>query len=80
MPKQWRRANRHDFQATSVNAVVGRQWQGKNYGPASKSVFLTNASVAKPLQPVDGDDDRSLIEHCGIKEATKQGDLGHPPA
>jgi hypothetical protein len=35
-------------------------------------VFLTNASVAKPLQPVDGDGDRSLIEPCRIKEAAQQ--------
>jgi hypothetical protein len=42
-------------------------------------VFLTNASVQQPLQPFDDDDDRSLIENCGIKEAKQQWDLGHPP-
>jgi hypothetical protein len=42
-------------------------------------VFLTHASVAKPLQAFDDDDDRSLIEHCGIKEAKPQWDLKHPP-
>jgi hypothetical protein len=35
--------------------------------------------VDKPLQPFDADDDRRLIEHCGIKEAKPQWDLGHPP-
>jgi hypothetical protein len=35
--------------------------------------------VAKPLQPFDDDDERSLIEHCGIKEAKQPWDLGHPP-
>jgi hypothetical protein len=42
-------------------------------------VFLTNAPVAKPLQVFDDDDDRRLIEHCWIKEAKPQGELGHPP-
>ena len=72
-------ANRRDFQANPINAVVVRQWQGKDYGPGGKTVFLTNASVDKPLQPFDDYDDRSLIENCCIKEAKQQWDLGHPP-
>jgi hypothetical protein len=59
--------------------VVVRKWQSKDYGPGGKTVFLTNASVAKPLQPFDDYDDRSLIENCCIKEAKQQWDLGHPP-
>jgi hypothetical protein len=78
-PAHARHANRRDFHANPINAVVVRQWQGKNYGPGGKTVFLTNASVAKPLQPFDDDDDRRLIENCCIKEAKPQGDLGHPP-
>jgi hypothetical protein len=35
--------------------------------------------VAKPLQPFDDYDERSLIENCCIKEAKQQWDLGHPP-
>jgi hypothetical protein len=35
--------------------------------------------VAKPLQAFDDDDDRRLMEHCGIKEATPRWDVGHPP-
>jgi hypothetical protein len=42
-------------------------------------VFLTNASVTPPLQPVDDDDDRRLIANCCIKEAKQQWELGHPP-
>jgi hypothetical protein len=42
-------------------------------------VFLTNASVDKPLQPFDDDDERRLIEHCGIKEAKQPWNWGHPP-
>ena len=38
-------ANRRDFQANPINAVVVRKWQGKDYGPGGKTVFLTNASV-----------------------------------
>jgi hypothetical protein len=78
-PEHARHANRRDFQANPINAVVVRKWQRKDYGPAGKTVFLTNASVATPLQPFDDDDDRSLIENCCIKEAKQQGDLGHPP-
>ena len=35
--------------------------------------------MQQPLQPFDDDDDRSLIEHCCIKEAKQQWELGHPP-
>jgi len=42
-------------------------------------VFLTNAPVQQPLQPCDDDDDRRLIEHCGLKEAKPPWALGHPP-
>jgi hypothetical protein len=78
-PEHARHATRRDFQAHLINAVVVRTWQGKDSGPGGKTVFLTNARVEQPLQPVDDDDDRSLIEHCGIKEAKQPWDLGHPP-
>jgi hypothetical protein len=78
-PSGGRQANRRDFQAHPIHAVVVRKWQGRDYGPGGKTVFLTNASVAQPLQPFDNDDDRSLIENCCIKEAKQQWDLGHPP-
>jgi hypothetical protein len=78
-PEHTRHATRRDFQANPIHAVVVRKWQGKDYGPGGKTVFLTNASVAKPLQPFDDYDERSLIENCCIKEAKQQWDLGHPP-
>jgi len=78
-PEQGRQHNRRDFQPHPINAVVVRKWQGKDYGPGGTTVFLTNASVAEPLQPFDDYDDRSLIENCCIKEAKQQWDLGHPP-
>jgi hypothetical protein len=78
-PEHTRQANRRDFQANPLNAVVVRKWQGKDYGPGGKTVFLTNAPIAKPLQVFDDYDDRSLIENCCIKEAKQQWELGHPP-
>ncbi|MDQ3829353.1 MAG: hypothetical protein M3361_08610, partial [Candidatus Tectomicrobia bacterium] len=52
---------------------------GKDDGPGGKTVFVTNAPVAKPWQSFDDDDDRSLIENCWIKAAKQQWELGHPP-
>jgi hypothetical protein len=78
-PAHGRHANRRDFQGNLINAVVVRTWQGQDYGPGGKTVFLTNASVAKPWQPFDDYDERSLIENCCIKEAKQQWELGHPP-
>jgi hypothetical protein len=78
-PEHGRHTNRRDFQPNPIHAVVVRKWQGKDYGPGGKTVFLTNAPVEKPLQVFDDDDDRSLIENCCIKEAKQQWDLGHPP-
>jgi hypothetical protein len=74
-----RYANRRDFEANPLNAVVVRQWHGRDYGPGGKTVFLTNASVQQPLRPFDDYDDRSLIENCCIKETKQQWNLGHPP-
>jgi hypothetical protein len=78
-PEHGRAHNRRDFQANPIHAVVVRQWNGREYGPGGTTVFLTNASVAQPLQPFDDDDERSLIENCCIKEAKQPWDLGHPP-
>jgi hypothetical protein len=78
-PEHGRQANRRDFQANPLNAVVVRKWRGRDYGPGGKTVFLTNASVQHPLKPFDDYDDRSLIENCCIKEAKQQWQLGHPP-
>jgi hypothetical protein len=78
-PEHARHANRRDFQANPIHAVVVRTWQGKDYGPGGKTVFLTNAPVDQPLRPFDDYDERSLIENCCIKEAKQQWELGHPP-
>jgi hypothetical protein len=78
-PEHGHQPDRRDFQPHPINAVVVRKWHGRDDGPRGKTVFLTNASVAKPLQPFDDDDDRSLIANCCIKETKQQWDLGHPP-
>jgi hypothetical protein len=78
-PEHGRHANRRDFQPNPINAVVVRQWNGHAYGPAGKTVFLTNAPVDQPLQPFDDYEDRSLIENCYIKESKQQWNLKHPP-
>jgi Transposase DDE domain len=78
-PEHGRHHNRRDFQSNPINAVVVRKWNGKDYGPGGKTVFLTNAPVDKPLQPFDDYDDRSLIENCYIKESKQQWSLKHPP-
>jgi hypothetical protein len=78
-PEHGGQANRRDFHANPIKAVVVRQWSGKDYGPGGNTVFLTNAPVEKPLQVFDDDDDRSLIENCCIKEAKQPWELGHPP-
>jgi hypothetical protein len=78
-PAHARHANRRDFQANPLQAVVVRKWQGKDDGPGGNTVFLTNAPVDQPLRPFDDDDDRRLMEHGCLKEAKQPWDLGHPP-
>jgi hypothetical protein len=52
-PEHGRQHNRRDFQGHPIHAVVVRKWNGRDYGPAGKTVFLTNATVEQPLQPFD---------------------------
>jgi Transposase DDE domain len=78
-PEHGRHHNRRDFQPNPIHAVVVRKWHNRDYGPGGKTVFLTNASVEKPLQPFDDYDNRSLIENCCIKESKQQWSLTHPP-
>jgi hypothetical protein len=78
-PEHGRQQHRRDFQPNPIKAVVVRKWRGQDDGPGGNTVFLTNASVAKPLQPFADDDERSLLEHCCLKEAKPPWELGHPP-
>ena len=74
-----RHHHRRDFQPNPINAVVVRKWHNRDDGPGGKTVLLTNAMVDQPLLPFADDDDRSLIEHCGMKESQPQWSLKHPP-
>ena len=78
-PAPGRHHPRRDFQPNAINAVVVRQWHGRDYGPGGKTVFLTNAPVDKPVQPFDDDDERRLIENCCLNESKQQWRLKHPP-
>jgi hypothetical protein len=78
-PEHGRQHHRRDFQPNAIHAVVVRTWNNREYGPGGKTVFLTNASVEKPLQPFDDYDERSLIEHGCIKESKQQWSVKHPP-
>jgi hypothetical protein len=78
-PEHERQANRRDFQPNPRHAVVVRRWNGQDYGPGGKTVFLTNAPVAKPVPVFDDYDDRSLLEPCCIKAGKPEWDGGHPP-
>jgi hypothetical protein len=46
------RDNRCDFQPNLINTLVVRTWNGREYDPGDKRVFLTNAAVDKPLRPL----------------------------
>lgn len=72
-------AQRRDFQAHPMHAVVGRTGHGKADGPGGKAVFLTKASVQQPLPVFDDDEARRLLENGCINEAKQRGDVGHPP-
>jgi hypothetical protein len=51
-PEHGRQANRRDFQAHPINAVVVCKWHNRDYDPGGKTVFLINVSVDKPFAPL----------------------------
>ena len=66
------RANRKDFVANPINAVVVTAWGGHAYAPGKEPVFLTSLPVQAPLAVLDLYDLRSLIENTAFREL-KQG-------
>jgi hypothetical protein len=72
-------ANRRDCQASPINGVVVRTWQGQADGPGGKTVVRTNAPVQQPLRVFDDGDERRRIENCCLKGAKQPWELGHPP-
>ncbi len=67
-----KRANRKDFVANALNAVVVTAWQGHAYAVGDEKVFLTSLAVVEPLAVLDLYDLRSLIENTAFREL-KQG-------
>ena len=65
-------ANRKDFVAHLLNAVVVTTWEGKVYAAGDEPVFLTSLPVTRPLAVLDLYDLRSLIENTAFREL-KQG-------
>jgi Transposase DDE domain len=65
-------ANRKDFVAHRINAVVVTTWEGKAYATGDEPVFLTSLPVQRPLTVLDLYDLRSLIENTAFREL-KQG-------
>ena len=47
-----RDASRRDVAANPLNAVVVRQWHGRDDGPGGNTVFRTHAAVAHPSRRV----------------------------
>jgi hypothetical protein len=67
-----KQANRKDFVAHPLNAVVVTHWEGIAYPVGEEKVFLTSLPVPAPLAVLDLYDLRSLIENTAFREL-KQG-------
>ena len=67
-----KQANRKDFAAHPLNAVVVTHWEGTAYPVGEEKVFLTSLPVTAPLAVLDLYDLRSLIENTAFREL-KQG-------
>ena len=67
-----KQANRKDFVANPINAVVVTAWAGTAYAAGHEPVFLTSLAVTQPLAVLDLYDLRSLIENTAFREL-KQG-------
>lgn len=67
-----KQANRKDFVANPINAVVVTAWAGTPYAVGHEPVFLTSLVVTQPLDVLDLYDLRSLIENTAFREL-KQG-------
>ena len=65
-------ANRKDFVAHPLNAVVVTHWEGIAYPVGEEKVFLTSLPVTAPLAVLDLYDLRSRIENTAFREL-KQG-------
>lgn len=71
--------HRHDFGTNPIQAVMVCEWHERDYSLGATTVFLTNASMSKPLHPFGDDDDRSLMEDYCLTGVKRQWDVSHPP-
>jgi hypothetical protein len=78
-PEPGRHHHRRDVHPHPSNAVVVRQWHGRDSGLGGNTVFLTNAPVDQPMQPFDANDDRRRLENCAIQESQPPWRVPHPP-
>ena len=54
-------------------------WHERDYNIGGTTVFLINASMSKPQQPFDDDNDRSLTEDYCLTGVKRQWDVGYRP-
>jgi hypothetical protein len=76
---QGRHHHRHDFETNPIQAVMVCEWHERDYSLGSTTVFLTNVSMSKPLQPFDDDDDPSLMENYCLTGVKRHWDVSHHP-
>jgi hypothetical protein len=72
-------ANRKDFVANPINAVVVTAWAGHHFELGKEPVFLTSLPVSAPLAVLDLYDLRSLIENTAFRELKQGWGLGRFP-
>lgn len=76
---QSRSANRKDFEAEPLNAIVVKKWKDKEPRKGKPAVFMTDLPVTDPFVGYDLYDDRSLIENCLWREEKQRWYLKNPP-
>ena len=78
-PEHTRHANRKDFKANPLNAIVIKKWDNKKPRKGKAAVFITDLPVRNPFIGYDLYDDRSLIENCLWREEKQKWYLKNPP-
>ena len=78
-PEYTRHANRKNFKAKPLNAIVIKKWGNKKPRKGKAAVFITDLPVNNPFIGYDLYDDRSLIENCLWREEKQKWYLKNPP-
>ena len=77
--EQVNQKNQKGFCPKPINAVVVNQWNEHTYDVEHGPVFLTNASVGKPLKVYQLYKNRSIIENLLFRENKQGWHLEFPP-